>query len=109
MSAVKEAWNSLGLSQVTTVTASTKRGQMLSARLREHGLDKVLAAVEQVRQSSFLRGQSTTGWIVTFDWFVKPNNFLKVLEGNYNDHVENAKKARPFLPDDWAKGLEDKP
>ena len=108
VSTVKEAWNSLGLSQVTTVTASTNRGKMLAARLREYGLDKVLAAVEQIRQSSFLRGQSTTGWIVTFDWFVKPNNFLKVLEGNYNDHAE-AQKARSFLPDDWASGLEAKP
>ena len=23
-------------------------------------------------------------WIITFDWFVKPSNFPKVLEGNYN-------------------------
>lgn len=22
--------------------------------------------------------------MITFDWFVKPNNFTKVLEGNYN-------------------------
>ena len=25
----------------------------------------------------------TEGWIITFDWFVRPNNFIKVLEGNY--------------------------
>lgn len=104
--AVREAWNSLGLSQVTTVTADTNRGKQLAARLKQYGLEKVLAAIEQIRQSSFLQGQSTTGWIVTFDWFVKPNNFLKVLEGNYNDHADAAKKSRSFLPEDWVSGLE---
>lgn len=107
--AVREAWNSLGLSQVTTVTADTNRGKQLAARLKQYGLDKVLAAIEQIRQSSFLQGQSTTGWIVTFDWFVKPNNFLKVLEGNYSDHADAPRKVRSFIPEDWASGLEEQP
>ena len=83
---VKEAWNSLGLGQITSITAETVRGKSLKARIKQHGVDKVLAAVERVRKSSFLQGQNKRGWIITFDWFVKPNNFLKVLEGQYDDH-----------------------
>jgi hypothetical protein len=82
---VKEAWNSLGLGQITTISAETVRGRSLKARIKQNGVDKVLEAVERVRRSSFLQGQNKRGWTITFDWFVKPNNFLKVLEGQYDD------------------------
>jgi predicted phage replisome organizer len=91
---VKDAWNALGLGQVTAITADTTRGKNLKARINQHGVDKVLEAIERIKQSSFLQGQSKKGWIITFDWFVKPTNFLKVLEGNYDDHKEAAQAGR---------------
>lgn len=87
---VKEAWNALGIGQITTISADTKRGQSLKARINQNGVDKVLEAVERIRKSSFLQGQNKRGWIISFDWFVKPNNFVKVLEGNYDDHAVNS-------------------
>ena len=54
-------------------------------RIREYGIDDVLKAIENVKGSSFLRGDNKNGWTITFDWFVKPNNFPKVLEGQYSD------------------------
>ena len=82
---VQEAWNSLGLSQISKITSSSKRGKSLNARINEYGIEKVLEAIERIRRSSFLRGQGNRGWMITFDWFVKPNNFPKVLEGQYDD------------------------
>lgn len=82
---VIEAWNDTGLTQVTKITADTNRGRMLKARIRENGVDGVLKAIENVKNSTFLKGQNNRGFEATFDWFVKPNNFLKVLEGNYTD------------------------
>lgn len=58
---------------------------MLRGRIREYGIDTVLAAIGKVGGSSFLKGQNKRGWIISFDWFVKPNNFVKVLDGNYDD------------------------
>ena len=83
---VRDAWNALGLSQLTRITADTKRGQALKARIKQNGVDSVLEAIERVRNSKFLQGQNKSGWVITFDWLVKPNNFLKVLEGQYDDH-----------------------
>ncbi len=80
---VISAWNSLGLAQVQKVTQNTQRGKMFFARLNEYGVDTMLDAIEKVRQSDFLKGQNRSGWTITFDWFVKPSNFQKVLEGNY--------------------------
>ena len=62
---------------------------MLSQRISEYGSDKVLEAIEKIKQSSFLLGQNNSGWTITFEWFVRPNNFIKVLEGNYIDKKIN--------------------
>jgi len=82
---IVQAWNSLGLQQLVKVTSESKRGSMLRARVNEYGVDTVLSAIEKIRNSSFLKGQNRDGWMITFEWFVKPNNFPKVLEGNYDD------------------------
>ena len=83
---ITEAWNALGLGQISKLTGASKRGGMLRARVNEYGADAVLTAIEKIRSSSFLRGQNRRGWTITFDWFVRPNNFPKVLEGQYDDH-----------------------
>lgn len=105
---ITEAWNSLGLQQLTRVTGESKRGGMLRARVNEYGADAVLAAVEKVRKSSFLRGQNRNGWVITFEWFVRPNNFVKVLEGNYDDQPSQGSRTAADLQasykmmGDWA-------
>lgn len=93
---ITEAWNSLGLQQLTKVTSESKRGGMLRARVNEYGVKKVLEAIEKIRGSSFLKGQNQDGWTITFEWFVKPNNFPKVLEGNYDNKTGTKKKKSSF-------------
>ena len=97
---ITEAWNSIGLQQLRKVTSDSIRGGMLRARVNEYGPDAVLEAIENVRNSSFLRGQNSDGWVITFEWFVKPNNFVKVLEGNYdarNHSDPGEKKILTFM------------
>jgi len=43
-----------------------------------------------------LKGQNNKGWTITFDWFIKPNNFIKVLEGNYKDKFDNKRSQGSF-------------
>jgi hypothetical protein len=52
-----------------------------AARRRRHRGWK--AALERVRESPFLLGQSERDWVVSFDWLIKPSNFVKVIEGVY--------------------------
>lgn len=104
---VIDEWNDLGISPVSRLTSGTKRYTMLNARLKEYGLDAVLQAINNVRISSFLRGQNKDGWTICFDWFVKPNNFIKVLEGNYTDREgqqrQNARQMQESTPDRLAR------
>ena len=84
---IVEAWNTLadyGISTVHGIGPDTQRARMLRVRIRENGKGEVLKAIDNIRSSPFLQGHNNTGWLITFDWFVKPGNFMKVLEGNYN-------------------------
>lgn len=89
-----EAWNNLsdcGIKSISKMTSSSKRYQSLVARIREYGIDNVLVAIDKIRHSKFLQGRSGSkrAWIITFDWFVLPSNFPKVLEGNYDDDLSS--------------------
>lgn len=86
-----EKWNELpdSISKISTLKKDTQRYKMLSQRINEYGSDKILEAIEQIKQSSFLLGKNNSGWTITFEWFVRPNNFIKVLEGNYIDKKIN--------------------
>lgn len=86
---VVDAWNQIGITPVSKMIASSTRYKMISARIREYGVDDVLKAIENIRQSEFLRGGNKRGWSPSFEWFARPNNFPKVLEGQYNDHRQN--------------------
>lgn len=80
-----EEWNKLDLQNLQAINSNTNRYTMLKARIREYSLDEVMQAIRSIKDSSFLQGQNNRNWTITFDWLVRPNNFLKVLEGNYID------------------------
>lgn len=85
------AWNtlgSMGIAEVYKVVPSSKRYGNLKTRIKQYGKDAVLKAIENIRSSSFLCGDNKKGWTITFDWFVLPNNFIKVWEGNYSTWVQ---------------------
>lgn len=88
-------WNSLNLSKINSI--KNNRLKMLKARIRDYGIDKVLEAIDNISKSDFLKGQNNRGWVITFDWFIRPNNFDKVLDGNYNNKVVPSKSSFNYL------------
>ena len=90
-------WNSLdnNIPKVTALNAGTQRYKLLTARINEYGLDDVIKAIKNIRQSRFLQGY-VNDFAITFDWFVRPNNFIKVLEGNYTDKGVSARKPSSY-------------
>lgn len=89
-----DKWNTLGVGQLKHIKAGTQRHDMLKRRIKDYGLDAILEAMEQIPKSAFLTGGGDRGWVITFDWFLKPNNFPKVAEGNYSTpNRQNQKTA----------------
>lgn len=80
---IMDKWNSIGISKISCIQNNRKK--LLKARVTEHGINHVLKAVDNINKSAFLKGQNPRGWLITFDWLIRPNNFIKVLEGNYDD------------------------
>lgn len=83
---VIEKWNSLNLSKIVNIKGN--RLKMLNARIKEYEIGGILTAIKNIEKSNFLKGQNNKNWIITFDWFIRPNNFIKVLEGNYSNRKE---------------------
>lgn len=104
---VIEEWNSIGLQKIISINAGTNRYKSLKARINEYGIENVIKAIKNINESSFLKGQNDRNWIVNFDWLVKPNNFIKVLEGNYKN--ENGGKNNGSFRQDFSKGQGAKP
>ena len=78
---VIKKWNELGLSKVVSI--KNNRLKMLNARIKEFSLEEVVKAIEAIEDCNFLKGQNNRNWIIDIDWFLRPNNFVKVLEGKY--------------------------
>ena len=90
------AWNNLasetGLTRVQLISDS--RRTKLKARLKEiGGLEGWFALCDRIRQSGFLKGQ-TSDWRVSFDWCLSPTNCTKIMEGNYDDRRDAPSKNR---------------
>jgi hypothetical protein len=77
---------------------SKKRRQALDARIRERCKDGKPAATiaywrgffEQVAASDFLCGRATS-FVASLEWLLRPENFLKVIEGNYANRTNGAR------------------
>lgn len=110
---VEKEWNSLsdcGIKPIIRISPKTKRYDMLKARIRIYGIEKVLEAVKNIRTSCFLCGNNQRGWVITFDWFIRPNNFIKVLEGNYNKPSSSTQETdqQPHNSSGYSQELLDK-
>jgi hypothetical protein len=81
-----DAWNlfasSYHLSEVKSINENRKN--KIHVRLSDPAFDFV-TVLEKIRSSPYLKGDNNRDWKVTFDWIIEnDNNYLKVLEGNYN-------------------------
>ena len=82
---ILNAWNKMaqrtGIKALTKLTPGSNRYKWLVARVLEYGVDDVLKAIDIIPDCTFLLDKG----FFNFEWFVRPSNFPKVLEGNYLD------------------------
>ena len=63
----------------------SRRKNKIHARIKDYGVDAIYEVTQKVASNRFLNGGGNKGWIANFDWIFGPDNFRKVLEGNYDD------------------------
>lgn len=74
------------LPKIQKLTESRKRN-IMNADKQLNG--KFQAFFEKVEQSDFLSGRKTE-WKAGFDWIIKPQNLIKIIEGNYDNQSKPA-------------------
>ena len=101
---VVDEWNTLsafGIKPVSKITATSNRYKYIKARISEYGIDAVMEAIDNIRHSKFLQGKAgKKPFLIDLEWFARPNNFPKVLEGKYAD-VETASVIDSESDDEW--------
>ena len=99
-------WNQLTADRLPAVRLLTDfRRKMIDDRIADTlqgSIDQWRGFIEVVIASDFLTGRSGK-WSASFDWCVKRNNMIKILEGNYANRLK-AKVASRWDIDDCLLG-----
>lgn len=94
LEAIVEAWNAVAPTRCKKLTDDRRR--TLSARLRDawwrenwrHGLARL-------PEARFLNGENDRGWKADFDWFLKPNSLVRLLETRYDTSGRSHRTTGP--------------
>lgn len=68
--------------KVKSLTATRKKN--ITLRLKDYGMEKIDEVFHKAEASDFLCGR-VKEWKAGFDWVMKPENFVKIMEGNYDN------------------------
>lgn len=90
---VFDAWNRLeGFPKCLLVSDGRRR--KLEVRLRDpFFFSNWRNGIEKLQNSKFLMGESERGWKATFDWFIKPESLLRIIEGKYDNHAQSRRRG----------------
>jgi len=82
------------LPRVAQLTDTRKRKLKVLWNFVEGNLDKIKEVFEKAEESEFLSGRNAKWTGCNFDWLINTNNFVKVLEGSYNDRRSTGETHR---------------
>lgn len=93
--AIMDEYNAICVSLTPIKVMSDKRKREAKTRFQREfrgDMGEVRAFFRKVEASDFLCGRNGHGWTASFDWLMKSENAVKVLEGTYDNR-------RPRAPD----------
>ena len=90
---IQKLFNEKCISLPPIAKMTDKRKQSIMARVREYGIESIDTVIDNASKSKFMAGDNQRNWVATFDWIIKPSNYIKVLEGNYSDKGGNQNGA----------------
>lgn len=97
--------NGAQIPRIRSISPDSKRFAALFARLREYSKEDLAGAIRKAAKSNFLNGAGDKAFVANFDWIFRPNNFPKVLEGNYDNHTPQTTSLTTH--DTTSKSIED--
>lgn len=97
-----EKWNRFAeghdIPKIKGLPKGSFRERALLQRLRDKGFD-FENVLRVIHEQPFLYGDNDRGWLVTFDWILKPANLTKILEKAYvKNRIGDAERRAPESP-----------
>jgi hypothetical protein len=80
-----ESYHSLCPRMARVQVLSDARKKYINARVGEFGQEKVIEVLRIAGSSDFLNGKNDKAWKADFEWIIRPENFIKVMEGKYKN------------------------
>jgi hypothetical protein len=71
------------------------RNQKCALRMSEASVEEWTEAIKRIAKSSFCRGENDRNWQATFDWILRPETYLKVIEGKFDDKTTSGSSKLP--------------
>ena len=92
-----QSWNEQSniKAKITKIPVLSRRYSNTLLTIKEHGFDAFLKAIWDIDKTEFF-----SQWQPTYDWFSEPNNFLKVIEGNYKEKETDKEWLERWLNDE---------
>lgn len=83
-----ERWNGTVVIQPKVLGMNKSRLLAIDAIYKDSQSTSLFEDVfAKVAKSEFLGGKNDNGWICTFDWVLKQENWQKIVEGNYENRI----------------------
>jgi len=84
---LKTFWNdSVNNSSIAGIKDITdKRKKLIKSLFKDYSKEKFIEVLGIGLKSNFLCGDNKSSFVMSFDWFINKNNFIKVMEGNYSN------------------------
>ncbi len=80
-----DTYNSICKSLPKCQRLNAKRSKSIAHILKNFTEEEILEVFNNLENSSFCTGNNKSGWKASIDFILSENNFVKTLEGNYNN------------------------
>lgn len=104
---IADMYNETCVSFPRLTKLSDARKKAIKARLNKYSLEDFQRLFEIAESSSFLKGQNSRNWSANFDWMMKDANFVKILDGNYQDRNNTAGEEKKNKYENWVSPYEE--
>jgi len=83
---VKELWNATMNNKVRALT--DKRIKQIKGLLKDYTIDEIKSVFEKVAKIPFMQGKNDRKWVADFNYVLRPDKFIKILEGGWDTQIE---------------------
>lgn len=83
---IADSFNKICVSYRKVKVLTGTRVKDMNTSLKKFSEEDFRTLFEKAEESDFLKGKGPKGWKATFDWLIKTDNMVKVLEGNYENN-----------------------